>query len=340
MPLHPFDPPRGRFERLIIDSESLEGNLLGDPTSRVIDVYLPDGVTADSPLFVALAPFTSGGQKLHGWQSYAETLPQRLDRLIAEKKMGPVALVMPDGFTSLGGNQYIDSLAMGMWESFLIDEALPLIESTLELEGGAARRAVFGKSSGGYAAMIYGMRRAKDWGAIACQSGDMGFGMTYLPDFPKVLTALQPYGGDPAAFIDALKESDKISGDKMWIQLLLAMAASYDPDPEARYGVRLPVDATSCETIPERWQAWLRHDPLELAKEDGCLEQLRSLKGVWVDCGAQDQFMLQYPARQLSRRLREAKVEHVFEEFEGTHSSIDHRYDRTMPFLYKALSAG
>ena len=341
MPLHPFAPPKGRFERLMIESEHLAGNLLGDPTERIVDVYLPEHDEGTAlPLFVALAPFTGSGQKLHGWQSYGETLPQRLDRLIEAGEMGPVALAMPDGFTSLGGNQYIDSATMGNWEQYLLHEAIPAIESCLPVDPDPKKRAVFGKSSGGYGAMIHGMRHAEHWGGIACQSGDMGFELTILPEFAKALIALQPYDGDPAAFLDAVRESPTISGGQMWTQMTLALAATYDPDPDARYGVQLPVDPETCRTIDERWQQWLRHDPLVLIDEASSQQNLQSLRGIWIDCGAQDPYLLQFPARRLSQRLKALKIEHVFEEFEGTHSGIDHRYDRTMPFLYKVLVAG
>ena len=35
--------PAGTVHRLVIDSQVLAGNLLGDPTLRVIDVYVPAG---------------------------------------------------------------------------------------------------------------------------------------------------------------------------------------------------------------------------------------------------------------------------------------------------------
>jgi hypothetical protein len=40
----------------------------------------------------------------------------------------------------------------------------------------------------------------------------------------------------------------------------------------------------------------------------------------------------------LSLRLREHRVPHVYEEFDGTHSGIDYRMNASLPFLYRALS--
>ena len=38
----------------------------------------------------------------------------------------------------------------------------------------------------------------------------------------------------------------------------LAMAATYDPDPKAPLGFRLPFNLETGELMPARWQRWLR----------------------------------------------------------------------------------
>ena len=122
MPRHNFERPRGTIIHIAVESEALRNNLLGDPATRDVALYLPEGyddTDADYPLFVGLAGFTGSGLKLLSWQSFGENLPQRLDRLFAAGSMGPVVAAFPDGFTSLGGNQYVDSPVMGNWERFL-----------------------------------------------------------------------------------------------------------------------------------------------------------------------------------------------------------------------------
>ena len=326
-----------------IDSAALAGNLLGDPSTRTVDVYLPagyDDTDQTYPLFVALAAFTGSGLKLHAWQGFAESVPQRVDRLVADGEMGPVVVVFPDGFTSLGGNQYVNTEALGHWEDFLLDEMIPAVESRFRVDTDPASRAVFGKSSGGYGALIQGLLHAGSWGAVACHSGDMGFDTIYRHDFPRVLGVLARYNGDPAAFVREVQQAERVSGDQMCTLMVLAMAASYDPDPSKPFGIRLPVDQHSGETIDERWSRWLAHDPLHLVEREECRTALGSLRGVFIDCGTQDQYFLQYPARVLARRLGELGIAHTYEEFEGTHSGIDHRMDRSLPFLYKAVTSG
>ena len=119
MPVHPFDPASGKLATLTIESAALRGNLLGDPSRRTVAVYLPPGYDDSDvhyPLVVDLAGYTGSGLKHVGWRGFGESVPQRIDRLVATGAMGPVVAVFPDGFTSLGGNQYIDSIVLGRWE--------------------------------------------------------------------------------------------------------------------------------------------------------------------------------------------------------------------------------
>src|SRR5690606_31511804 len=110
------DRPRGTLVELSIDAASLQGNLLGDPTRRTVAVYLPPDYDASDrryPVVVDLAAFTGSGLKRLSWTAFGESVPQRIDRLMAEGAMGPVIAVFPDAFTSLGGNQYLDTPVLG-----------------------------------------------------------------------------------------------------------------------------------------------------------------------------------------------------------------------------------
>ena len=174
----------------------VKGNLLGDPTDRAVDVYVPAGQDGRGlPLLVDLVGFTAGGPAHTNWVGFRENVPERLDRLIGEGAMPPVVVAFPDCFTRLGGNQYVNSAAIGAWDDFLIAEMLPAVEGRFGC-GGAGRRGVFGKSSGGYGAIVHALDHPDVWAAAACHSGDMAFELCYLPDMPDVLRALAGRGLD------------------------------------------------------------------------------------------------------------------------------------------------
>jgi len=339
VPRHNFDPPRGRIGRLRIDSAALRGNLLGDPSERTVAVYLPPGHDEDGgsyPLLVGLSGFTGSGLKLLAWQAFGESVPQRIDRLVAEGRIGPLIAAFPDCFTSLGGNQYVNSIAMGNWEDFLLDEMLPRLESEFRVAPGPSHRAVFGRSSGGHGSLIQALRHGERWGAVACHSGDIGFENLFRPHFAKTLDALARHGG-VGKFLDRVAGAVKVRGEEMETLLMLAMGASYDPDPHAPKGIRLPVDPHTCELIEERWSRWLEHDPLTLVRREECRARLRSLGALFLDCGSRDPYGLHYGARALSRELDRAGIPHRYEEFEDDHSGLDYRLDRSLPLLCDAI---
>jgi S-formylglutathione hydrolase FrmB len=331
-----FFGPAGSVGRITVASEALKTNLLGDPAARAVDVYLPAGHDgAGLPLLVDLVGFTGSGLAHTGWAGFRENVPERLDRLIGEGKMPPVVVAFPDCFTRVGGNQYINSASTGPWEDFLLREMLPAVEQRFGC-GGPGRRGVFGKSSGGYGAITHALRHADTWSAAACHSGDMGFELCYLPDMPAVLRALAGAENSIEAWWRKLEAGHKHPDGAHQAINILAMAASYDPDPTQFLGMRLPVTLDTCEVIGERWANWLRHDPVVAVETLG--ENLRGLKALYIDCGERDQFNLLYGARRFVRRLGALGIAHRYGEFPDNHRGVDYRMDESLPFLARALA--
>jgi hypothetical protein len=310
--------------------------LLGDPAGRSIDVYVPAGTSGDGlPLLVDLVGFTAGGPAHTNWKNFGENVPERLDRLIASGTMPPCVVALPDCFTRLGGNQYINSTAMGRWDDFLIEEAVPFVEAKFGC-GGKGRRGCFGKSSGGYGAMVQAMLHPDFWNAAASHSGDVGFELLFIADFPKVLRALATTDNSIRSWLDKFFAAPKVKDEDVHILMILAMAATYDPDPGAYMGVRLPVTIDTCELIAERWANYVKWDPLTLVEKHG--DGLKKLKALYIDCGDIDQYNLVYGSRRMHKRLTEMKVPHVYEEFSDDHTAVDYRMDVSLPLLAKALT--
>ncbi len=328
--------PAGTTHRLQVESKVLASNMLGDSTTRGIDVYVPHGHDgAGLPLLVDLVGFTAGGPVHTNWKNFGENLPERLDRLIASGAMAPCVVAFPDCFTRLGGNQYVNSAAVGRWDDFLLAEAVPFVEAKFKC-GGKGKRGCFGKSSGGYGAMVHALLHPDFWSAAASHSGDMGFELLYRHEFVPVLRALAKNGGKMGEWVDAFWDAQKTRDSDIHIIMILAQGASFDPDPSQPYGLRLPVTLDTCEIIPERWANWLAWDPLSLVEKHG--EGLKQLKALYIDCGDIDQYNLVYGARRMHRRLDQLGVPHTYEEFPDNHSSVDYRMDVSLPILAKALT--
>jgi len=352
------------------DSKILADNPLGDPSLRKLAVWLPReyDLRAGSspgrrfPVLVDMVGFTGSGLAHLNWKPFSENVGERAARLVHEGKMGPAIIVFPDCYTALGGNQYVNSSAIGHYADYLLQEIVPTVDREFRTLASREHRGCFGKSSGGYGAIIHGMKYARHWGAIADHSGDAYFDFVYRADWPKTLNELAKYrrparkagpsrppaqtaaerglgegldDGRVRRFLDALWKKHKLSGAEVNAIMNVCMAATYDPDPRAPLGFRLPFHLDSGALIESRWRNWLEHDPVLLVRRHA--RDLRKLAGIYIDCGWRDQYHIHFGCRQLSRELAGARIAHRYEEFDDDHSDVDYRMDVSLPFLYRAL---
>ena len=204
MAIKRFAGKSGTLVVLEHESKVLKDNRLGDPHLRKLAVWLPPqydsgGAAGKSgpgrrfPVLFDLVGFTGSGLAHTGWRPFADNVPERVARLIHDRKMGPAILVFPDCFTALGGNQYVNSSAIGNYADYLTRELIPFVDREFHTLASRDHRGCFGKSSGGYGAIIHGMKYAQHWGAIADHSGDSYFDFVYWHDWPNTLNELTKY---------------------------------------------------------------------------------------------------------------------------------------------------
>jgi len=330
--------PRGEIVCFKHQSDVLRDNIWSDPAKRDFNVYLPPGYSESGEAFVALwdfAAFTNSGPGHLNWRNQGENLPQRLDRLIGSGEMPPVVVPMPDCYSSLGGNQYVNSSAVGRYADYVVEELVPFLTRHVNVVNHRDGRGVFGKSSGGYGALVHAMYYPQIWSAIASHAGDIGFEWVYRPEFPRAAAVLSAFGGDTTRFLEKFWQSKSPGSPDYSTLMTLAMAASYDPGDNPETAIRLPFDLHTCEMDEARWGNWLSHDPLNLL--DSHTEQLAALHMLYIDVGNRDQYNIQYGTRAFVQRLEILGVGHHFEEFDGTHSGMDWRLDVSLPKLAKAL---
>lgn len=333
---------KGRVQVESVGSLVLKDNPLGDPRLREVPVYLPPSYGrrrgARYPVIYYLAGFMGTGRsQALNVSAWKENLPQRFDRLIAQGKARECVLVFPDCFTAYGGSQYLDSSATGPYATHVARELVPFIEDKFAAARVPQGRAVMGKSSGGYGALMLVMRYPDLFGHCVSHSGDMFFEMCYGGDIPKFVTLLGRYGGSALKLRnDFLRSARKDRFEHVAVNML-AMAACYSPNPKSPMGFDLPFDERTGELIPRVWARWKEKDPVVAARRHK--DALKGLKTLFFDCGVRDEFYLHLGARQLSRVLKSLGVRHVYEEHEFGHSDMSPRYDRSLSFLSRRLSA-
>jgi enterochelin esterase-like enzyme len=327
---------RGELHRLGHSSKVLAGNPLGDPVERDLLVWTPPEwrPTEHLPLLVDLKGYWSSALAHANWHASTENVPERLDRLTHEG-MRRVVTAFPDCFTSLYGNQYLNSAGVGRYADYLCEEIAPFVEEKFNC-GGDGRRALFGKSSGGYGAAWHGLHRADFWNAISINSGDMGFDALYITALLDDLDILRKHGNSIEKFWRAMQKKPKLSFKEQMALMDLAQSAFYDPDTTQFMNMRLPLDPHTGEFIEERWNNWLRHDPVNMLDER--IDELRKLKLIYMDCGDHDNFRIHLGMRRFARKLKSAGVPHAYEEYDDDHMDVDYRMDVFLPLLAQALS--
>ena len=334
-----FAPVLGsRAELVDHESAVLKDNPLRDPHRRQVAVLRPpSGRTEGSPLLVLLPGYTGAGPaELLRRGPFEENLFQLFDRLQRSRTCGEATLLSPDGLTSLGGNQYVNSSAMGRYDDYLVRELIPWAQDRYRTSGVG----VLGQSSGGFGALHLAFEHPGLFGAVGSSAGDMGFEYTYLPDLAKACREYQKHGG-PEKFLEKLFEDPTVlkgPTDASGAALLVAgMSASYSPVDAAPGAFELPFDWETSELRPEVWARWKRFDPVaRLATAEGA-GALRRAKVVEVTGSTSDEWFLDQGARWFASVARRQGLAVVHEEFAGGHFVRGPRFSSLFSHLVEAL---
>ena len=330
----------GTLKIEIIESAALRANPLGDSARRRVAVWLPPSYETSPdrryPVIYWLAGFTGTGEMMFQGSPWQPGLGDRLDRLVAQGTMGEAIVVAPDGFTRLGGGQYLDSPSSGAYETHLVNEVIPAIDDRFRTRATRAARGIGGKSSGGFGALVLAMRHEAVFSAVACHSGDAYFELSVIPDIPKAVRTLRRHGG-VEGFLRAFEATETRRPDDITTIMMLALGACYSPDPARPHGIALPFDLDTGEIDWAIWRRWKAWDPVEMvAAHAGAL---RALGLLFIDAGTRDEWSLDLGARILPRRLAALDIPFQHEEFDDGHRGINYRYDVSLPRIAAALGA-
>jgi hypothetical protein len=331
----------GRLHHDTIESELLRGNPLGDPSERPLWVYTPPGYDeAGETRYPAIYVIQGYSGQVTMWANrtaFRQPFIETADAVFAGGAPGCI-LVYVDAWTSYGGSQFVDSPGTGQYHSYLCDEVVPWVDARFRTIDHRESRAITGKSSGGFGAMITPMLRPDLFGALATHAGDALYEYCYLNEFAKATRALREYDHDIQAWwadfrsrVAFTKESD------MPLTLLLGCTAAFSADPDGT--PRLPFDPRSGELIPELWERWLAWDPIRMI--DRYADELRSLRAVWIDAGTRDEWFLDLGAEAFRAGLERIGVpaDRInFELFPAGHGGIDYRYPQAVAWLAGRLA--
>ncbi|MFF5264256.1 alpha/beta hydrolase [Actinomadura viridis] len=332
----------GRIDEHTVSSEALRGNPLGDPDERPLWVYVPPGYDDDPgrryPTVYVIMGFTGHIAMWRNRTPFRQPFPETADAVFARGDAPPAIVVYVDAWTSYGGSQYLDSPGTGRYHTHLCDEIVPWVDAHYRTLPEASHRAITGKSSGGYGAMITPMLRPDLFGALATHAGDALFEYCYMRDFPDAVRDLRAYDGSIERWWDDFNSRVPFtrSEDGKLLEILAytaAYTAREDGTPE------LPFDPATGLLREEVWQRWLDLDPVRMVPRYA--DAMRAQQAIWIDGGTRDEWYLDIGAQAFRQALLDNGVEEkriYFELFDAAHGGIDYRYPLSLAWLCERIA--
>ncbi|MEO8776116.1 MAG: alpha/beta hydrolase-fold protein [Candidatus Nanopelagicales bacterium] len=331
----------GHLDKSTITSELLRGNVLGDPCERPIWVYTPPGYDADAtryPSVYVIQGYTGHVAMWANRSAYRQPFVETADAVFASGEAPGCLVVYVDAWTAYGGSQFVDSPGTGAYHSYLCDEVVPWIDARYRTLAQRESRAITGKSSGGFGAMITPMLRPDLFGALATHAGDSLYELSYLPEFAQAARYLRDYDHDIMRWWDDFRSRTAFTKkEDAALLMTLGCTACFSAAPDGT--PLLPFDPMTGELVSQQWQRWLDWDPVRMVERYA--DAVRSLRAVWIDAGTRDEWFLDLGAQAFRGRLADIGLSDEvvsFELFDAGHGGIDYRYPMSLAWLAHRLA--
>ena len=288
-----------------IYSQNLE-NDFGENPNRAVSVYLPPNYENNNQRYPVI-------YFLHGFMGdnkMMDMMSGLLDYAIANNKIKPFIMVIPDEKTTYQGSFYSNSGVFGNWEDFTAFDLVKYMDKNYRTIPKKESRGITGHSMGGYGALKIAMHHPDIFSTVYAIS-------------PGALTIVAEYGPNSNTFRE-LSEINTIEGLKKsyFGGVMMAFGRSWSPNPDnPPFYCDFPFVYNGDELIinKEVLQKWYDNMPVHMIDDN--LENLQQLKAIKLDWGrnAGDRFTLQ--CDMFSERLENVGIMHFAEEYIGTHVS-------------------
>lgn len=219
------------LEEFKMPAPSLAGNLLGDPTTQEVFVYLPPSYAKETskryPTVYLLHGYAGRPEEWvkDGYQGMS--LRSEMDLLIAKGVAAEMIVVVPNGRNAYLGSFYTNSPVTGNWEDFLYRDLVSYVDGKYRTLARASSRGIAGHSMGGYGAFMLGMKHPDVFGAIYSLSpcciameGDLSGDNPFCRSASKV-NSRNVFKRSPETF------------EGFWSVAMVALSAAFSPDAKS-----------------------------------------------------------------------------------------------------------
>lgn len=337
-----------------IYSPALDGNLLGDPATRNVNIYLPKGYDTHPskklPVIYCLPGQPSGAEGLMHEAPYeimkaiaglqesvdfpAEGFQNWLDQLMESGSVKQAIIVMPDATNKFGFSFYSNSLANGNYEDYIARDLVRYIDTHFNTIKNRKGRAILGHCMGGYGALRIAMNYPQVFSQVA------GLSPAHFPDQTVLFSASFMLVEDEMwGFPGPVTPYSIFAPYKFINNTIYGASAAWLCNPNNEpYFLELPFSYSE-DNVPhlneDLMKIWNQNGLISLSKTYA--DNLKRMNHIFIDCGIYDELMMTEPNKALHQVLEQLCISHEFELFEGYH--ISNVFDRLEKNLIK-LSEG
>ncbi len=319
--LLPYELKNFETYNLVVNSEILKGNPLGDPSHRHNYCLVPEGEQKSLPVVFHLSGYFSNGPSNFTPKTLDKNFVQKIDEAQTLKKAPKAIHVFVDAMTYWGGSQFLNSPGCGNYQDYIIKELVPQVCE--EFKTKHEKLAVMGGSSGGYGALHLISVPKSPFQIALATAPDSFFDGSLWPEVLAAAPEILKFKNlkDLKKKIDQGELLEKRSFFNLANVVAMAHCYSYK-DNISKNKIDWPIDLYSAELKPKIWKHWKTHDPIVFLKKR--LKNIGS-KEIHLDVGLYDNFHLQYGTRQIYSLLKQEKKNVKFTEFSGNHFGLSAR---------------
>jgi len=333
-----FSSEAGTVKRISFIANSLSNNLLGTDPNREFIIYLPPGyfnTGQDYPVIYFLPGFTCPIDEFMDGTYDGFKLEGAMNKLIGENKLTEMIVVIPDGGNRFGGAFYVNSSVAGNWEDYITKDLVNYVDENFRTIRSPEGRAITGHSMGGFGSIHIGFHHPDIFGyvysispGIFALDGLEKQGMFTDEKFNREI--LTKAASLPQSAVDEFKhEWFNFIGSpykaKNWSEykrgFFFAYASAFAPNnarPPLYIDLPLAFKKDSIKeisTVMDIYRSGFGHWTSKIIDNKSKILHLHSIV---IESGSDDSWITE-GTRYLHEILKNQKIRHIFNEFEGGH---------------------
>ncbi|MDP4093123.1 MAG: alpha/beta hydrolase-fold protein [Bacillota bacterium] len=319
----------GRLDVKDIPAPSLQNNIIGEPTTQGITVYLPASYENSGKNYPVVYFLPGFGDD---YKAYGDAFAPAMDRLITSGKAKDMIVVTVNGRTAAGGSFYNNSSVTGNWEDFVVKDVVNYVDSNYRTIKDANSRGISGHSMGGFGAINIAMHHPEMFSSLYAMSPGL---------FDKTGLSESPFAPNDT-YLDQIESA--ASSGQLINDIVNAYGMAFAPDPKGKAPYMLfPYKKVNGKVMLDNniLKLWENGFGGIDQKIEQYKDNLKKFKAITIEYGENDEYpWIPRGCEYFSKKLTDAGIVNKLVTFEGDHQTLAiSRYEEfVLPFFSQQLT--